>query len=417
MLSCRPSLTLVCALAAIGSPLTAASWEIGLAEVAAGLDRPAALSHAGDGSGRLFVTEKVGRIRIVDGAGLRPQPFLDITGRVLANHLERGLTGLAFHPDYETNGRFYVAYTRNENGDGHSVVSEFRVSANPEVADPDSERTLLVVPQPTEIHNINQLAFGPDGTLFIASGDGGPANDPDDRGQDLGLLLGKILRIDVDSTEPPLEYAIPPDNPFVDDPLARDEIWAYGLRNPSRFSFDRASGDLFIADVGQMSWEEVDFEPAGSAGGANYGWSLMEGFHCFDPPTGCQRPGLVPPIFEYSHAEGCAVIGGAVYRGALYPWLRGTYLMGDWCTGKIFAAALQCSGLWTRELALDAPFNITLMGEDEAGEIYVVEWAVETARVFALTSTPLTTIFRADFESGNLDGWSCVETHRGGPLP
>ena len=397
------------------SALAAATWDLDLVEVATGLDRPSALAHAGDGSGRLFVTEKLGRIRIVDAGGLRPQPFLDLTDRVLADHLERGLTGLAFHPDYPENGRFFVAYTDLA---GDSVVAELHVSADPELADPGSERRLLVVPEPTEIHNVNQLAFGPDGMLHIASGDGGPANDPDDNAQDLGLLLGKVLRIDVDGTQFPLPYAIPPDNPFVDDPLARDEIWAYGLRNPSRFAFDRATGDLFIADVGQHDWEEVDLEPAGAPGGANYGWSLMEGSHCFDPPTGCQEPGLTLPILEYSHAEGCAVIGGAVYRGALYPWLRGTYLMGDWCTGKIFAATLECSRLWRRELVLDSPITIAIVGEDETGELWVVEWAVGTARVFALTSSPHVTLFRDDFESGGLLAWSCAdgggETPRGG---
>lgn len=401
-----PLLAALSAAAWTPAPLPAVSWTPSLVEIASGLDRPSALAHAGDGSGRLFVTEKTGRIRIVDAGGLRPQPYLDITGRVLADHLERGLTGLAFHPGYAANGRFYVAYT---NVDGDSVVAGFRVSADPEVADPASERPLLVVPEPTEIHNVNQLAFGPDGYLYIASGDGGPANDPDDNAQNLGLLLGKILRIDVDSAEPPLPYAIPPDNPFVDDPLARDEIWALGLRNPSRFGFDRATGELYIADVGQHDWEEVDLEPAGGPGGVNYGWSLMEGFHCFDPPTGCQQPGLTLPIFEYSHAEGCAVIGGAVYRGSLHPWMRGTYLFGDWCTGKLFAATLRCSGLWRRELVLDGDFALAVVGEDEVGELYVVEWAAGTARVFALTSVPHQLLFADGFELGGLERWSCVE--------
>ncbi|MEZ5332254.1 MAG: PQQ-dependent sugar dehydrogenase [Thermoanaerobaculia bacterium] len=309
-------LAVLLTLASAAVPARAATWQLGLVEIASGLDRPSVLTHAGDGSGRLFIVEKIGRIRIVDASGLRPQPFLDLTDRILANHLERGLTGLVFHPDYETNGRFFVAYT---NMAGNEVLAEFHVSSDPQVGDPDSEQQLLVVPEPTEIHNLNQLAFGPDGFLYIASGDGGPANDPNDNAQNLGLLLGKILRIDVDSSRPPLAYAIPPDNPFVADPLARDEIWAYGLRNPSRFAFDSETGDLFIADVGQHEWEEVDLEPAGSPGGVNYGWSLMEGFHCFDPPTGCMRPGLTPPIFEYSHSEGCAVLGGGVYRGSSIP--------------------------------------------------------------------------------------------------
>ncbi|HXV65548.1 MAG TPA: PQQ-dependent sugar dehydrogenase [Vicinamibacteria bacterium] len=340
--------------------------SIDLRLVADALDRPLAMAHAGDGSGRLFIVEQVGRIRVVDGSALMPTPFLDITPLVSCCQ-ERGLLGLAFHPDYEVNGQFYVNYTDPR---GDTRIVRYTVSPDPSLADPASAAVLLVIQQPFGNHNGGQLAFGPDGYLFIAVGDGGSAGDPFDNGQNGLSLLGKILRIDVDSGTP---YAIPVDNPFRFDPGARDEVWATGLRNPWRFSFDRLTGDLFVADVGQNAWEEVNFEPVTSAGGNNYGWRRMEGAHCFDPQSGCGEEGFVLPILEYSHAEGCSVTGGFRYRGSQIPELFGHYVFGDFCSGRIWSATVDEGGLWTRSELLSTSLSISSFGEDEAGELYVVD--------------------------------------------
>jgi glucose/arabinose dehydrogenase len=332
--------------------------------ITAGLASPVAVTHAGDGSGRLFITEQGGRVKIWNGSSLLATPFLDIHTLVSCCG-ERGLLSVAFHPSYASNGFFYVDYT---DAAGNTVVARYHVSGNPNVADPASATTILTVTQPYANHNGGQLQFGPDGYLYIGLGDGGSAGDPGNRAQNLGELLGKILRIDVDSASP---YAVPADNPFVGVAGARDEIWDYGLRNPWRFSFDRFTRGLFIGDVGQNLWEEVDFEPAGF-GGRNYGWRRMEGLHCYDPSTNCNDGSLTLPILEYAHAPECSVTGGYRYRGALYPQLYGVYLYGDYCSGKIWGATADDAVSWTSSLLLESGENISSFGEDESGEIYVV---------------------------------------------
>ncbi|HEV8717484.1 MAG TPA: PQQ-dependent sugar dehydrogenase, partial [Candidatus Binatia bacterium] len=282
---------------------------------------------------------------------------------------ERGLLGLAFHPRYRSNGLFYVNYTNTQ---GNTVIACYQVSKNPNVADPQSARVLLTIRQPFSNHNGGQLQFGPDGYLYIGTGDGGSGGDPQNNGQSLRTLLGKILRIDVNRG---FRYAIPRDNPFVREPEARREIWAFGFRNPWRFSFDRLTGDMFIGDVGQAQWEEIDFQRASSKGGENYGWRLMEGKHCFNPSTNCNPGRLTLPILEYSHSLGCAVTGGYRYRGTQLPQLFGSYLYGDLCTGLIWKATKANNGQWITTVLLDSPYVITTFGEDEDGELYLAHYA------------------------------------------
>ena len=333
--------------------------------IAPGLDLPVAITNAGDNSGRLFLTLQRGQIVIHNGAQLLDTPFLDIGSRVTCCG-ERGLLSTAFHPDFAANGFFFVNYT---NTGGDSVVSRFRVSGNPNIADASSEMILLTVQQPFSNHNGGQLQFGPDGYLYIGLGDGGSAGDPGDRAQSLNTLLGKILRIDVDQGSP---YSVPANNPFVGTPGARPEIWAFGLRNPWRFSFDRETGDMFIGDVGQNSVEEVNFQQGSSNGGENYGWRRMEGSQCFNPSSGCMAASLTGPILEYSHTgSGCggSVSGGYRYRGAGAPQLRGIYFYADYCSGRLYAASAN-NGVWTAEGPRQTSFSISSFGEDEAGEIY-----------------------------------------------
>ena len=307
---------------------------------------------------------------------IRGTPFLDLSSLVSCCG-ERGLLGLAFHPRYSENGFFFIDYT---NGAGDTVIARYRVSSDPNAADASSGVILLTIPQPFANHNGGQLAFGPDGYLYIGMGDGGSANDPMCNGQRDESLLGKILRIDVDANvnASPF-YGIPPDNPFAAPGGPRDEIWAKGLRNPWRFSFDRATGDLFIGDVGQGAREEIDVEPAGTAGGRNYGWKLMEGTICGGGgtsgcPSGvpaCNSPSYTLPILEYTHSGGdCSVTGGYVYRGRQFPQLAGTYLYGDYCTGKIWGAG-NAAGSWTSRLFARRAPNLTTFGEDAAGELYL----------------------------------------------
>lgn len=348
------------------SPMHAAEPVVALQPIATGFLQPVAVAHAGDS--RLFVVQQPGVIAIVDGGVVLPQPFLDIRPLVSSGG-ERGLLGLAFHPRYAENGFFFVNYT-NVNGD--TIVARYSVSGDdPNRADPASARQILFVAQPFGNHNGGQIAFGPDRYLYIGLGDGGSGNDPLNAGQDLGQHLGKILRIDVDAGAP---YAIPPTNPFAGTPGARAEIWAYGLRNPWRFSFDRATGDLWIADVGQGLWEEVNFQPASSGGGENYGWRLMEGTHCFNPPTNCNDGTLVLPVIEYGHTGGaCSVTGGYVYRGSRFPRLHGMYVYGDYCNGMIWGARRNASGTVTARVLLDASFFISTFGEGADGELYVAD--------------------------------------------
>jgi glucose/arabinose dehydrogenase len=341
-----------------------AAQRVQLQQIATGLNRPLAITHAGDN--RLFITLQGGQIVIYDGTSLLPSPFLDISALIGDSSNEKGLLGLAFHPRYSENGFFYVNYTDTS---GDTVIARYSVSAtNPNRADPASARIILRIDQPFANHNGGQLVFGPDRYLYIGMGDGGSGGDPGNRAQNPGDLLGKMLRIDVDSGNP---YAVPASNPFVGRPGVRGEIWALGLRNPWRFSFDRATGDLYIADVGQGEREEINFTPATSIGGENYGWRRMEGSRCFNPSTNCNNGSLVLPIIEYDHSVGCSVTGGYVYRGTQNPRLKGLYVYGDYCTGMIWGASRNAAGTWTSRVLIDTSHQISTFGEDLAGELYV----------------------------------------------
>ena len=338
--------------------------QITLERVVGGLALPVAIAHANDGSGRLFITLQAGRIVIHDGAKVLATPFLDIKPKVSCCG-ERGLLSVAFHPNYASNGHFYVNYTKNG---GDTVIARYTMSANANVADPMSESVLLNLTQPFPNHNGGQLMFGPDGLLYAGLGDGGSGGDPDNRAQDQGDLLGKLLRIDVDGGPP---YSIPGDNPFVGVQGAREEIWAYGLRNPWRFSFDRQSGDLWIADVGQNNREEVNIEAAGGPGGVNYGWRRMEGSLCFDPPSNCTDGTLVLPILEYGHPSGnCSITGGFRYRGASAT-LFGIYFYADYCSGRIWGASQIGANTWSSTEYFNTSLEISSFGEDETGELYL----------------------------------------------
>lgn len=341
--------------------------RVELQRVVGGLDTPVSVANAGDGSGRLFIVEKVGRIRVVRDGALMEFAFLDITDRVGASASEQGLLGLAFHPDYHSNGSLFVNYTNRE---GNTVVARFSVSSDSARADPSSELILLTVAQPAGNHNGGHLAFGPEGYLYVALGDGGGAGDQFGNGQNGSTLLGAILRLDVDSGQP---YAVPASNPFVGEAAVRDEIWAIGLRNPWRFSFDSLTGDLYIADVGQNQYEEVNFEAAKSAGGQNYGWPVMEGVHCFPQDTPCDQAGLTLPVVEYDHSQGCSVTGGYVYRGQEFPSLEGIYVYGDYCSGRIWGLARSGGGGWRAAQLARADIRLSSFGEDEAGELYLVD--------------------------------------------
>jgi len=370
--------------------------EVRLMPIATGFERPLAITHAGDGSERIFIVEQPGRVRVII-EDKEVTPFLDLRDRVLSPAAgggnEQGLLGMAFPPDYAQKGHFYIYYTMFG---GDNVVSRFSISPNTQLADPESEEQLLVLPHPDYTnHNGGQLAFGPDGYLYIGVGDGGGAGDPLKNSQDPGSLNGKLLRIDVEGLqlinkkypvnnlrrfcggyaqkyEP---YRIPEDNPFVDDPAFRSEIWALGLRNPWRFSFDRLTGDLFIADVGQNRWEEINFQSAASPGGENYGWNVMEGEECygfgFCRKTDFTLPVHVYPIFS---SPDCSVTGGYVYRGEGMPGLEGVYIFGDFCSGTIWGLQMAENG-WQRDILTASSLRISTFGEDEAGEIYLADIA------------------------------------------
>ncbi|MBI5353902.1 MAG: PQQ-dependent sugar dehydrogenase [Chloroflexi bacterium] len=337
--------------------------------IASGLARPVDIKSADDGSGRIFIIEKYGTIRIFENEQLLASPFLDISDRVNDSGNEMGLLGLAFHPDYEQNGFFYVNYT---GAGGNTFISRFHAADN--IADPSSEKILLTVNQPFSNHKGGALAFGQGGYLYIGLGDGGSGGDPFGNGQNLNTLLGKILRIDVNNGDP---YAIPADNPFVNT-AASPEIWGYGLRNPWRFSFDRVTGDLYIGDVGQNAWEEIDFVPRGQ-GGLNFGWNYIEGNHAFsgNPPASDQ---LTYPVAEYNHALGCSITGGYVYRGAMPEW-NGIYLYGDYCFGTIWGLILS-NGEWQNQVTFETGVTITSFGQDESGEMY---FSSDNGNIYRLT--------------------------------
>ncbi|HSG38188.1 MAG TPA: PQQ-dependent sugar dehydrogenase, partial [Thermoanaerobaculia bacterium] len=355
---------------------------VSLQQVAVDLGPITGIANAGDG--RLFLTLRFGRILIFENGAVRPQDFLSLGSLINVNGFERGLLSVAFHPEYDQNGFFFVNYT---NLSGDTVVARYQVSADPNVADPSSGRVLLTIPQPFNNHNGGQLQFGPDGYLYIGMGDGGDV-DPDCRSQKTDTLLGKMLRIDVDQNvnSAPF-YGIPHDNPFRGAGDPPDEVWALGFRNPWRFSFDRQTGDLWIADVGQNQREEIDFQPANSSGGQNYGWKVMEGTLCNNSTScpgsvpACKSPAYTDPILEYSHNTGCSVTGGYVYRGNRLAQIRGSYIFGDFCTGQVWAASRQGNGFRVRTISNGAG-QLSTFGEDAQGELYA---ATLGGRLFRVT--------------------------------
>ena len=343
---------------------------IRLVPVASGLRNMTNMAHAGDA--RIFVTGQNGQIWIIEDGAVRSTPFLDVSARTdLTDATERGLLDIAFHPDYAANGYFFINYT---DLNGHTVVSRWQVSDDPNLADPDSEQIVLQVQQPFNNHNGGQLEFGPDGYLYIGMGDGGSAADPEGNGQNTQTLLGTILRLDVDSATP---YAIPADNPFIDDDNIRNEIWAYGVRNPWGLQFDTLTGDLYFADVGQELWEEVNWQPAGF-GGQNYGWNIMEATHCFLAEN-CAQSGLTPPVHEYGHDIGaCSITGGAIYRGEQFPQMQGNYFFGDLCLGSIWAMVSNGDGSWSVRAVQPQWVSSVVFAPDAAGNLYVGDRGTET---------------------------------------
>jgi len=370
-----------------------------LTQLPGSLDSPLDVVNAGDGSGRLFVVEQTGHIRLFKNGAFNATDFLDIHTVVNYDGGERGLLGAAFHPNYVNNGFFYVYYTDLSSPVYNLTIARYTVSADPDVADPASAQIVLQIPHPVNTnHNGGNLVFGPvDHYLYMGTGDGGGGGDVPNNAQNKNILLGKLLRIDVDGTgavpcgqSTPMPYAIPPTNPFVGVDGC-DEIWAYGVRNPWRFEFDRETADMIMADVGQELYEEVDFQPASSAGGENYGWHLMEGLHCYNPPTNCDDGSLTLPVLEETHANGwCAIVGGFRYRGAAIPGLTGVYLYGDLCLGEIWAAT-ESAGIWTAQRLLDPSLTISSFGQDEAGELYVVDLGGAVYRIDPI-SNPTPTI-------------------------
>jgi glucose/arabinose dehydrogenase len=359
--------------------------EITLVQFATGFSAPVDIVNAGDE--RLFIVERFGKIKIIDGAGTTlTTPFLDVSGQLNTSPNERGLLGLVFHPDYANNGYFYVNYTKS-NGD--TRISRFSVdAANPNLADPSSEMMVMEIDQPEWNHNGGNLMFGPDGYLYIGTGDGGGGGDPGNRAQNPQNLLGKMLRIDIDNGLP---YTIPSDNPFIEDENILDEIWAIGLRNPWRYSFDRETGDLWIADVGQGLWEEINFEPANSGGGFNYGWRCYEGDATYNT-SGCGNASdYMAPILDYSHSNGtsnphCSVTGGFVYRGCDYPDLLGHYIYADYCTGRFWSIISDGAGGWNdQEVGSFLGYDISSFGEDVNGELYVAR--LTNGRIYKVNST------------------------------
>ena len=375
-LMATPIVTSLHEVSPVSPPPDPRSIHIRLDKAVGGLDHPTFLTHAGDGSGRMWIVEKAGVIRVTTSGQsaappAAPATYLDIHARVGSDSSEQGLLGLAFHPKFKANGRFFVDYTDRS---GNTVVSEFHDPLDGSPVDAAAERVLLRVDQPAANHNGGMVVFGQDGYLYIGLGDGGGAGDRYGNGQNPRALLAKLLRVDVDRGEP---YAIPPDNPFAKDEQFRPETWAYGLRNPWRFSFDRLTGDLYIGDVGQNTYEEVDFQLAASHGGQNYGWPIVEGNHCFARDAGCDAAGhTVRPIIEYAHSDGnsCSITGGYVYRGTREAGLAGAYFYGDYCSGRIWAAARAAGNAWQTGLAAQTKLSISSFGEDEAGELYVLDY-------------------------------------------
>lgn len=344
------------------------TWET----VVEGLDNPIYVANAGDGSGRLFAVEQPGFVLVIEDGEINNTPFLDVTELVpsiviQARYTEQGLLGLAFHPDFADNGQFFVNYS---DSDGNTVIERYTVMADdPNRADMSSAEQIMFYEQPLDNHNGGQLAFGADGMLYIGTGDGGGAGDPLLNGQNPATIHGAILRVDV--SESP--FAIPDDNPFVDEDGFLPEIWMFGLRNPWRFSFDRLTGDLYIADVGQEMWEEVNYVSVDEAGGQNFGWNTFEGFETYNVETETVGE-TTDPIAVYDHSQGCSVTGGYVYRGDALPELNGVYFYGDYCNGNVFAAYIDDDGEWQSELFMETEFVISSFGEDDDGELLLVDY-------------------------------------------
>jgi hypothetical protein len=369
-----PHLVVALAFMCLPAPLLA---QFQLTPVATGLSNPIFAGHAGDGSGRLFIVEQDGIVLVLQPLQSTPTIFLDVRARIAAVG-EQGLLGLAFHPQYASNGRFFVYYTRA--GDGAIVIAEYRVSADPNIAD-STEQVLLTAPHPIHTnHNGGMIAFGLDGYLYAGVGDGGGGNDEPNNAQNIDVLLGKILRIDVDRPGPGTLYSSPPDNPFVNAP-GRDEIFAFGLRNPWRFSFDRTTGEAWVGDVGQGEREEVD---RSLVKGGNYGWRIYEGFLCTNlGPSICSPSDYIDPLFDYSHTSGrCSVTGGYVYRGSRGTLPAGLYVYGDFCSGEVFVTNGD-----TQNLLMYTAMNISSFGEDEQGELYVVDRGGSVSRIDSLPTT------------------------------
>jgi glucose/arabinose dehydrogenase len=338
-----------------------------------GLQQPVFLADPGDGTGRQFVVEQGGLIRILTDEGVLDQPFLDLSDEVSTGS-EQGLLSMALHPDFSENGRFFIYYTDTT---GDTQVARYEVSQDDtNLADPASATAVFSLDQPARNHNGGLVLFGPDGYLYIGLGDGGGQGDPEEHGQNPETLLGTILRIDVDNGDP---YAIPNDNPFAQSGGAL-EIWDYGLRNPWRFSFDRETGDLYIADVGQWDYEEINFQPAGSDGGYNYGWNLAEGYACFAVPD-CEEFPLEWPIFVYSHDFGCSVTGGYVVRDPALPDLEGTYLLADYCTGFLWGLTQDDNGEWVAEGPIETGLTVSSFAEDADGRVYLIDLGGEIYRI------------------------------------
>jgi glucose/arabinose dehydrogenase len=410
--------------------------DIQLIEVADGLYDPVNVAMANDGSGRIFVVERVGYVRIVESDGtVLEEPFLDLSNVVTTTvHTEQGLLGLAFHPDYASNGLFYVYYAEARTN-GNMILVEYQVSEDdPNAADPDSVRAIFMVEQPFNNHNGGTIKFGPDGYLYMSVGDGGMAGDPFRAAQNINNPLGSILRIDVNAAGD-AGYAIPDDNPFIAPngqghysdffidrviehprstniaqtgayrPAAAPEIYYFGLRNPWQFHFDSATGDMYLTDVGQVAWEEINFIPAGSPGGLNFGWNFMEGGHCYPPEAsvgdaeanspaapygtleGCSIVG-VPPVAEYDHSHGCSITGIGVARGDAYASIDGVYFAGDYCTGRIWGLAQDDQGAWQFEELMQVGLQITGSGEGDAGSLYVTAWNPDFGRDEDPAETP-----------------------------
>lgn len=356
-----------------------AADKLRLTLFATGLSNPTTIVSSGSASdNRLFVTDRDGIIRIVEPSGsVNTKPFLDISSKVMSGG-EMGLLGLAFSPGYAKNGYFFINYI---NKDQSTVIARYHVSADGNIADPSSEQVVLRLKQPYTNHNGGALAFGRDGYLYAALGDGGGAGDPENRAQDPNGLFGKILRLDVHE----LPYKIPPSNPFANQPDKRGEIWDMGLRNPWRFSFDRTTGDLYVADVGQDSFEEIDVESSNSTGGNNYGWRCYEGDHEFNPAACKSKDQYVLPVATYDHSENrCSVTGGYVYRGNRFPGIRGHYFYADYCNGTVYSLMRQ-NGKWVSTTAANTPYNISAFGEDSLGELYMSDFA--TGSLYALEAS------------------------------